>query len=222
MRLPAVPWNSALNRTALAGGLPQHGSTHSSPPPRRAPPLDLVRSAVTARSALEASDLERLETLGDAFLKFAVSAPARRGQPAGQVRQAQVQATGALPGHGRVGAVRRMRHTRAQPPGRRRLLLTRGCCCPALPWPLRGSTRPFACLPGPPSLSRPQVSAQLFTCHRQYHEGQLTKRKELVVANVHLAEAAIKAGGLVCARAAHVAPCSADRWRLDAFCRLVF
>ena len=38
-----------------------------------------------------------------------------------------------------------------------------------------------------------QVSAQLFCTHRRYHEGQLTKRKELVVANVHLAEAALKA-----------------------------
>ena len=36
------------------------------------------------------------------------------------------------------------------------------------------------------------VSAQLFSAHRQYHEGQLTKRKELVVANIHLAEAAVK------------------------------
>lgn len=41
---------------------------------------------------------------------------------------------------------------------------------------------------------RPQVSAQLFTTHRQYHEGQLTKRKELVVANIHLAQAAVKVG----------------------------
>jgi dsRNA-specific ribonuclease len=36
------------------------------------------------------------------------------------------------------------------------------------------------------------VSSQLFATHRQYHEGQLTKRKELVVANIHLAEAAVK------------------------------
>jgi hypothetical protein len=42
--------------------------------------------------------------------------------------------------------------------------------------------------------ARLQVSAQLFSAHRQYHEGQLTKRKELVVANIHLAEAAVKAG----------------------------
>lgn len=41
----------------------------------------------------------------------------------------------------------------------------------------------------PPPL---QVSAQLFATHRQYHEGQLTKRKELVVANIHLAEAAVR------------------------------
>lgn len=39
----------------------------------RAPPLELVAAAVTARSALECADLERLETLGDAYLKFAVS-----------------------------------------------------------------------------------------------------------------------------------------------------
>ena len=41
----------------------------------RAPSLELVRSAVTARSCLEGrgSDYERLETLGDAFLKYAVS-----------------------------------------------------------------------------------------------------------------------------------------------------
>lgn len=41
---------------------------------RRVPPLELVAAAVTARSALDCADLERLETLGDAYLKFAVSA----------------------------------------------------------------------------------------------------------------------------------------------------
>ena len=45
---------------------------------------------------------------------------------------------------------------------------------------------------GPPPPNPSQVSAQLFTAHRQYHEGQLTKRKELVVANIALAEAAMK------------------------------
>ena len=41
-------------------------------PPRSTPPLPLVRSALTAPSALEGCDYERLETLGDAFLKYLV------------------------------------------------------------------------------------------------------------------------------------------------------
>ncbi|KAL4418837.1 hypothetical protein ABPG77_001500 [Micractinium sp. CCAP 211/92] len=104
--LPALMWQ--LEGSLLADQLLEQ-LVPEGLPADKAPPLELVRSAVTARSALEASDLERLETLGDAFLKFA-------------------------------------------------------------------------------------VSAQLFTAHRQYHEGQLTKRKELVVANIHLAEAAVRLG----------------------------
>eukprot|EP00887_Chlorella_sp_A99_P002196 scaffold21.g2196.t1 len=42
-------------------------------PADKAPPLELVRTALTARSALEGDDYERLETLGDAFLKYAVT-----------------------------------------------------------------------------------------------------------------------------------------------------
>lgn len=64
----------ATGLSSARAGAP--AGTHQLAVPRaaacRAPPLELVRSAVTARSALEASDLERLETLGDAFLKFAV------------------------------------------------------------------------------------------------------------------------------------------------------
>lgn len=35
--------------------------------------MELVRTALTARSALDTGDLEALEILGDSFLKFAVS-----------------------------------------------------------------------------------------------------------------------------------------------------
>lgn len=40
----------------------------------RAPSLQLLRTALTSKSALESSDYERLETLGDGFIKFAVRA----------------------------------------------------------------------------------------------------------------------------------------------------
>ena len=36
--------------------------------------MALVRTALTARSALDTGDFEALEILGDAFMKYAVSA----------------------------------------------------------------------------------------------------------------------------------------------------
>lgn len=75
------PW---LASVAASGGCPGRRSVPTAewypglcpspvpPCPHRAPPLELVAAAVTARSALECADLERLETLGDAYLKFAV------------------------------------------------------------------------------------------------------------------------------------------------------
>ncbi|KAL4860046.1 Endoribonuclease Dicer 1 [Chlorella vulgaris] len=104
--LPALLWQleGALLGNQLRGKLLPAGT-----PSEKAPSIELLRTTMTAKSALESNDYERLETLGDAFLKFA-------------------------------------------------------------------------------------VSAQLFMTHRQYHEGQLTKRKELVVANAHLADAAIRLG----------------------------
>ena len=68
--LPALHPSSTSPLLPLPASLPCPSPPHN---PCRAPPLELVRAAVTARSALEASDLEALETLGDAFLKFAVS-----------------------------------------------------------------------------------------------------------------------------------------------------
>ena len=47
----------------------------------------------------------------------------------------------------------------------------------------------------PAGLWRVQVSVQAFMQYRQYHEGQLTKRKELVVSNAALAERAKQVRG---------------------------
>ena len=41
------------------------------------PGLELLRRALTSKSALEGVDYERLETLGDGFMKYAVGALAR-------------------------------------------------------------------------------------------------------------------------------------------------
>lgn len=75
-------------RTPAMPHIHLHASMHALciphlPPCRhhRAPPLELVAAAVTARSALDCADLERLETLGDAYLKFAVSWGCGRDAP---------------------------------------------------------------------------------------------------------------------------------------------
>lgn len=112
------------------------------PCPHRAPPLELVAAAVTARSALECADLERLETLGDAYLKFAVRWLLHRGLCEWSEGQSRLQTRGSM----RWCAISRV-----------------------MPAPHR-VFRPHA-------RSTVQVSAQLFSAHRQYHEGQLTKRK---------------------------------------------
>ena len=55
----------------------------------------------------------------------------------------------------------------------------------------------------------PQVSVQLFAMHRTYHEGQLTKRKDRLVANRRLAERAL---GLGLDRHLRLVPFSVPAW----------
>jgi endoribonuclease Dicer len=67
-----------LERPEVAGAAASEGAAAAvgaADPDWRAPPLALLRRALTARSALDAAgDYEALENLGDAFIKYAVSA----------------------------------------------------------------------------------------------------------------------------------------------------
>lgn len=191
--------------------------------PARAPPLELVSAAVTARSALEAADLERLETLGDAFLKYAVrlggasdapsicaslcgrawaracalatfehsALPDHHATPAGVCpavhrappvpRGPADQAQGGAGGAGGVGGL-----GLAGPAGAALRLLARAGPLPPSRLAARSHSHPPT--PHPPaSHNRPPTRPH----------------QELVVANVHLAEAAVKVG--------RPAACSAGR-----------
>lgn len=158
-----------------------------------------MRSAVTARSALEASDLERLETLGDAFLKFAVGLDclviARTWWQVSSMpvcTEAHPVLDGLQPCVCECGGL-----AAAAMSGLFAVLLSRKERDVPVCWVCGSSSQAPCKLPQAwPWL---QVSAQLFTAHRQYHEGQLTKRKELVVANIHLAEAAVRVSCRWCA-----------------------
>ncbi|GAB4816128.1 hypothetical protein N2152v2_003174 [Parachlorella kessleri] len=138
--LPRLLWHTeaAMQAAELRGRLSVNL------PPEKMPSIGLVCTALTAKSALEGSDYERLETLGDGFIKYAVG------------------------GGGES--------------------------------------------PGPPYLRVARllvVSVQLFAAHRTYHEGQLTKRKDRLVANRRLAERAL---GLGLDRHLRLVPFSVPAW----------